>query len=346
MPKTHRNSGFTLVELLVVIAIIGILIGLLLPAVQQVREAARRTSCMNNLRQIALACHNYESALGHFPTTGGSASSFWSESYEPFANFENGSWMYQILPFCEQNNLYDQRESISFADSSTGLGIAESPVPIFNCPSRSGRFYNYGWMVIRQGDYAGVINNWNEPDWQGFQWMDSADLIPNEEQRVWTGLIGRGGHNNWNAGSIKCQEIGFQSCTDGTSNTILVAEKAVPINQWTPNTSTWAIWWDKNGYYAGSDWTCMRMFGPHLGQGDDIWGSSVEVLGDSEERPAGWGMQDGYTEEYGFGSSHPSVITSAWGDGSTRTITRQADLIILNSLGHRFDGAVVSIEDL
>ena len=103
-----RSLGFTLVELLVVIAIIGILIGMLLPAVQQVREAARRTQCMNNLRQIGLAALNHESAYQRFPTAGGCSDGYHdpNEEFRPLYRLENGGWMYQVLPFMEQNYVY------------------------------------------------------------------------------------------------------------------------------------------------------------------------------------------------------------------------------------------------
>ena len=101
IPKNRR--GFTLVELLVVIAIIGILIGMLLPAVQQVREAARRTECTNNLRQLGLAAINFESAHMHFPTAGDCSDSYHDDRQFtmplPFIDFENAGWMFQILPF-------------------------------------------------------------------------------------------------------------------------------------------------------------------------------------------------------------------------------------------------------
>ena len=113
------KKGFTLVELLVVIAIIGILIGMLLPAVQQVREAARRTECMNNLRQVALASLNFESAHMHMPTAGTAINS-WASSdtgtwgagtRTPFSR-ENWSQFWQILPFIEQNNVVPIRQGI------------------------------------------------------------------------------------------------------------------------------------------------------------------------------------------------------------------------------------------
>lgn len=117
--KNRRNSGFTLVELLVVIAIIGILIGMLLPAVQQVREAARRTTCMNNLRQIALATLNYESAFQRFPKA-------WNGGDDYDANVQGlqssttghqwGGMLVPVLAFMEQNNVSRYFEEYKVAD--------------------------------------------------------------------------------------------------------------------------------------------------------------------------------------------------------------------------------------
>src|SRR5687767_15901572 len=100
MIRINRRSAFTLIELLVVIAIIAILIALLVPAVQKVREAAARTQCSNNLKQIALACHNYESTFKRLP--GG-----WSHDVSPFPNRQSDNMWYQILPYLEQQAIYN-----------------------------------------------------------------------------------------------------------------------------------------------------------------------------------------------------------------------------------------------
>lgn len=142
----NRRTGFTLIELLVVIAIIGILVGLLLPAVQQVREAARRTSCTNNLRQIALATLNYESAFQKLPW--GMAPFYQTSPASP--DFEGKwSWSTYLLPQMEQNNTYDVLApgGLSTVNSGGSLGnryalssgavapIISVPIPFFNCPS-------------------------------------------------------------------------------------------------------------------------------------------------------------------------------------------------------------------
>lgn len=122
--KSHR-SGFTLVELLVVIAIIGILVGLLLPAVQAAREAARRMACTNNLKQIVLATHNYESANKLLPPSG---------CINPRAS-SNESWSIhgRLFPYLEQNNLYNQ-VNLSVGWSSQPI-ISHYRVPVYYCPS-------------------------------------------------------------------------------------------------------------------------------------------------------------------------------------------------------------------
>ena len=139
-----KNRGFTLVELLVVIAIIGILIGMLLPAVQQVREAARRTQCLNNMKQLGLACHNFASAQSRFPPGAN-----WSRSSDPQRNEsiidrgERISWAVFLLPFIEQTNLHDGFKTATsgwttdyaVAAFPDGTLYASSVVPFLICPS-------------------------------------------------------------------------------------------------------------------------------------------------------------------------------------------------------------------
>ena len=343
-----KKSGFTLVELLVVIAIIGILIGMLLPAVQQVREAARRTSCMNNMRQIGLAAHNFESAFGHMPTAGGCSQQYWDEQEEPLYGYENAGWMYQILPYVEQNTLYQQRDSDSDGDGNIdgwfgGIStLAETQIDIYNCPSRGGRVANLGWTFVRLGDYAGVMGSWNAEEvinnginWR-FEFDNQADIDPVEVQYVWTGTIAKGGHVNASSSTpiiTKLAEIGFGAISDGSSNTIMIMEKAVPAENYTIDTQTgiWD-WWDLMGYYHNADWGSMRTTGE-------------QMLGDTEMREQ-WNIDQiswaGRIPQYQFGSAHPGACNCVLSDGSTHSVARTLDITTFDQVGKRADGSVVT----
>lgn len=338
----RHQRGFTLVELLVVIAIIGILIGMLLPAVQQVREAARRTTCLNNLRQLALAAMNHESAHMHFPTAGGQSNAFWDtgEELRPQHGHQNLGWVFQILPYMEQNVLFDQRANDGYLGGITPL--IETNIESLNCPTRGRRFVNMGSYPLAVADYAGVMGSWNEPDWNGFTWQHYMDPAANETTAVWTGIIAKGGHYEINADrTFAFPKIGFGAITDGSSNTIMLMEKAVNQQNYEMvnlQDGVW-LWWEVWGQYSGADWGTMRMIAPPTAV-DGTTGPNPEVylLPDTFDRPGWQFLSANITQELGFGSPHPGTTNAVFGDGSTRGVNNNVDIFLLNAAGDRADG--------
>ena len=130
--KALSRAGFTLIELLVVIAIIAILIALLLPAVQQARESARRTQCKNNMKQLGLAFHNFESSFKQLPTSLRPPS-----NAGVFADNARVSVLTKLLPFIEQQNIYNQYNQLINWSSGTNVALSQQPIPGFTCPSSS-----------------------------------------------------------------------------------------------------------------------------------------------------------------------------------------------------------------
>ena len=204
-----RRSGFTLIELLVVIAIIAVLIGLLLPAVQKIREAANRLKCGNNLKQIGLGIHNHHDTLGSLPTGGMIPWSTYtySSAGTPYDNAQQGGgWMFQILPYIEQDNLY---KTWSGTDVSSTVAIRGKPVKIYNCPSRRPPTQINGYYL---NDYAAATPGDANALWGGSIWS-----VPTGS--TFNGMIVRTG--------ARPGVITFAGVPDGLSNTLCIAEKWV-----------------------------------------------------------------------------------------------------------------------
>ncbi|MEM9942543.1 MAG: DUF1559 domain-containing protein [Planctomycetota bacterium] len=379
--KKNKTSGFTLVELLVVIAIIGILIGMLLPAVQQVREAARRTDCMNKMRQMTLAGHNFESTYEHLPTTGDC-----SWAYDDGRNFvrsEDGhevwGWHYQILPYMELNIVQDERKEFASQwwidprhEGPTPMSLIE--IPTFNCPSRGVRtgtaandFNGFGqpktWQLsdyagcmgprtpdnLRDVDGDGSINEWGA-DWE-FEFRHTSAPRAAEVVNVWRGAIVKGGHAQrqgwWSPNLVRVHPMGKMSVAgleDGSSNTLFIAEKAVhtqAYNFTAPN--GWQRWWSWGGFYHPADWVNMRTVHAYAD-------ARYRPRSDSESRdPSNPSHNHGdftnwRNQEFSFGSAHPGVFLACASDGSAHSISFNINLGTFGNLLDREDGVATSFD--
>jgi len=353
-----NKKGFTLVELLVVIAIIGILIGMLLPAVQQVREAARRTQCLNNMRQLALASLNFESAAMHLPTAGLTPDSFatdatgdqWAGNQRTPFERENCSWAFQILPFIEADNIKQIRQDTDV----WMLRAFGQTIPFYSCPSRGERF-NVSENDVQQWtvtDYAGFIADWEYlqdrglpvtvNSGQAFEGSAQSPPIDGEEQNIWVGLIASGGHVNlretqggrpWKF--TKFPLVGVLA-PDGSSNTIMYAEKAASSKNYTTvSANGFESWWENSGMIHNG-WPTMRS--PSFIHGG--------FIADNQETSFPVQSGSGYRQDTGFGSPHPGTVNAAFGDGSTHSLSLNLPLDQIYQIGHRSDGTVVDVTDL
>lgn len=235
----YRRSGFTLIELLVVIAIIAILISLLLPAVQQAREAARRSTCKNNMKQLALALHNYHETHGLFPpgaiatTATSSAYNVWGDAGKtPGTGLHGTSWMVQILPYVDQAPLYNKW---NFNTNVMGnRSLAENDIPLFYCPTRrskvrkvddrimlgenpvAGSTLPSNRFVKGGSDYGTCIgggNGWADGDY--FHLTHRTDSL--------IGTFGGGSGAFLGMFSVN-SDTAIRDVDDGTSNTIMAGE--------------------------------------------------------------------------------------------------------------------------
>jgi prepilin-type N-terminal cleavage/methylation domain-containing protein/prepilin-type processing-associated H-X9-DG protein len=319
--RYHRRAGFTLIELLVVIAIIAVLIGLLVPAVQKVREAANRASCSNNLKQMALACHMHHSTLGLFPSAGRQDYYGGRDPGNPFATApaQRWNWRYQILPYIEQNNVFTLT-----SDSQVRL----APIPIFNCPSRRNPTIVGSIILVDYAANAG--SNW----------------CPANEITTWTGVIvpSEVFNNSW----IRVGRVRIADITDGTSNTLLLGDKFVTIDNYT----TANEWGDNSWWPHGNSWITTRCANQQPRQ-DSLASTATQGHTAPNARDPGingrcgpWGIgppaNGGGYYDY-WGSAHPGGFNVALADGSVRLLTYDIPLNVLKALSDRADGIVVDL---
>ena len=327
------RCAFTLVELLVVIAIIGILIGMLLPAVQSVREAARRSACSNNLRQLGLALHNYESALGEFPASRlGPVFSISSSQTEQFgaASFFQ-SWTTKMLPYIEQaaiGNQYDCDFAWFDTASSENYLLIQNQLAIFQCPSVGLRNRKDPYHVIdaAAGDY-GIISEVDDDLYIDILPGFTETSLPDLDQRE--GLLAK----------FKGNKI--RDCLDGLSNTLFIAECAGQPECWIARGKM-----NAEDFAAYEDDKVANFQGQFVMNDGTGWADpncSFKVNGAREDGLAKPGPKVinaiNASEVYAF---HRGGANFNLGDGSTRFLSETVDTLTFVQLSTRSGGELIT----
>jgi len=347
--RNAQSRGFTLVELLVVVAIIGMLIALLLPAVNAAREAGRRTECANNLKQIGLALNGFEEAQGAYPIGAALES--------------GGMWSSFILPHLDLDSIYskltfgwDGRPDWAMtspdypppilempagpdspaAQTARNVAACETVIPVFRCPSAGlplhvldASTYTPTWCVARRvpGSYLGCVSGLVQND-QGLINLDGIMVAPAPPPRnLWDG-----------GGTLTMKYMTTAQITDGVSNTIIVGE-AVPDAANNPDREDpglnmgrkdhWYIGGDDIDDYAGQDWSeCLGSTGvpinlPKVPPGDPAFGAY----------------------EIGYSSRHNSGCNFVFADGSIHFLSQSISASVYSALGTRAGGEPISVSE-
>ena len=304
-----KGSAFTLVELLVVIAIIGVLVALLLPAVQAARESARRISCSNNMKQFGLALQNYHAAHGHFPAN----SEWWSGAGDD----RDGSAHVRMLPYIEGETLVEglDFEKDVVAQIEADPLLSTTLISFMRCPSDEyPPLSPTGFAITNYGTSVGAQKTWgycNSYPGNTFGNGPSADGNSTNADEI-SGIFSRKG---W-AASIK--EI-----SDGTTNTIAMGE-ALPGC----STSIQSPWWYGGQWYSGTAPPINFPTCPGEGLGND---------GTPSRNCNSW---NNWVTDGGFKSRHPGGAQFVFCDGSVQFLQEQIDYLDYQRRGDRSDGTL------
>ena len=331
-----RRRGFTLIELLVVIAIIAILIGLLLPAVQKVREAAARAQCANNLKQLGLACHNYESSYGTLPPGLGRNGCCW------------GTWMVPVLPYEEQDNLFKVYTNFGGLDTTgpryggnPNTGVSRARLKIFTCPSDMEGI----WGSLTKHNYA--VNTGNTNLFQCEQPIGcstgSAGCIPF-----------LGAPFNWYTGStsadstvpysgpgapppengIMGKPVKLTDISDGTSNTMLASE----VIQGRLNDLRGFTWWGGAAGYTA-------YIGPNSNEPDVVTGG-ICLSNQAGNPPCTDVSTNSRPRMMGARSKHIQGLNVGFCDGSVIFISNTVNINVWRALSTTRGGETFSVSDI
>ena len=337
------RKGVSLVELLIVVGIIALLVQLLLPAVNASREAARRTQCDDNLRQIGLAAHTHLGAHDHLPS-GGWGFRWFGEPERGYGRRQPGSWVYNLLPFVEQAELRDFGDKSRVVQRSKGAALAATPLALFTCPSRRDvvphqfvaglDFVNIDLpRAAGRSDYAGNMGSLPPTDQPGPESLAEGDRWSlGEDQGEYTNS--ETGEPFWS--SSKHNGVIFQRSTikprhieDGMTHTYLVGEKFIHTGDYRSGSS----WGDDQNMYTGHDKDMARS--AHLLHAPlrDKPGPEVQL---PQDHPRAY--------YWSFGSAHAESLSFAMCGGAVRRVSYGIEPRVHARLGDRADGELDGVD--
>ena len=351
MRRTSKAHGFTLVELLVVITIIGILIALLLPAVQAAREAARRVQCSNHLKQLALGALTHESANGYLPSEGWGVD-FVGDPDRGFGQRQPGSWIFNVLPFIEMQDLHDLGlgQTDATARAASIVQRLTTPLAVLSCPTRRAPVlypsvhnmpFRYATGAVSASQDLPSLVGRSDYACNGGT-TDSGSNMPGGPDDVVTG-------DTWPAAKWTVQDhardtgvmfmhsaIKLAEITDGASNTYMIGEKYCMPDHYFDGASNW----DDQSWDTAADWDTMRS----TGTSDTPPDNSNFLAKNSDYFPS----QDtpGLGQGVAFGSAHSNGFYMAFCDGSVQFVSYTIDPAVHWYLGNRSDEKPVDAKKL